>query len=144
MERGLADLDELLTQTRRTLEQMRSASARPGDAETITSTAETVDGRVRATVVSGGRIESLELDPRALRSGAEELAAQIVQVVNAALEELRTQAGSGGPEGDVDTHALAARLGELQADSARGMAVFSQGIAETVARIQSAAGERRD
>jgi hypothetical protein len=97
------------------------------------------EGRISASVVSGGRVEGLRVDPRLMRLGSEELCAQIVVAINAALDDLRAQT-SRVDAGGMDPAALAGMLESLQADSARQMSLFTQGMAETVAKINAASG----
>ena len=74
-----------------------------------------------------------------MRLGSEELCAQIMVAVNAAMDDLRAQTSEAAPAA-MDPAALAGMLEDLQAESVRQMGRFTQGIAETVAKISSAAG----
>ena len=58
--------------------------------------------------------------------------------VNAAMDDLRSQTAQAAPAA-MDPTALAGMLENLQAESVRQMSRFSDGIAETVAKINSAA-----
>jgi len=144
---GVVGYDRLLEDTRRSLEQMR-APAQAQDAGQVTpatGTGAAADGQIEATVRSGGRLESLRMDPRALRMGSQALCEQIVLAVNAALDDLHAKAPDPAPQGmvDVDTAALANRIGELQGQAVRQMSMFAQGITDALARIEQAAGSRR-
>jgi DNA-binding protein YbaB len=137
---GMAELDRLLEQTRRSLEQVRAAGAADPAAPDVRGTGVGADGQITAVARPGGHLESLRMDPRALRMGSEALCEQIVAAVNAALDDLRANAGQPPAQAGVDTAALAARMSELQSQSARQMAAFTQGISDVLARIRSSTG----
>lgn len=134
--------DRLLEQTRQALASVRLAGtpAEPGEVE-MTGVGAAADGQVRATVLAGGRLESLQVNPRLLRNGIESVCEQIIVAVNAALDDLRDQAAAQGAAqvpagGVVDPAALAGRLRELQDQSVRQMAVFSQAMNDVVAQLR--------
>jgi hypothetical protein len=95
------------------------------------------DGRVSAVAV-GGRLESLKLDPRVLRMASEELAGHIVAAVNAALDDLATQAPSADQISLPEPRVLAAQVAEIQQQSVRQMMALSQAIGTAVRRVQEA------
>lgn len=131
---GSAEMDQLLSQTRRTLESLRSSRLRDAGARGEGISA---NGRVRA-VAAGGRLQSIELDPRVMRLASKDLAAQVVAAVNAALDDLAAQA----PTVDLavpDPDELAAAVAEVQEQSVRQMAAISQAIAAAVQRVKDTA-----
>lgn len=133
---GGDELGRLLEDTRRALGALRSGDSR-GDselAEPVRGEGSAADGKITASVVSGGRVEKLAVNPRLMRLGAEELCAQIVVAVNAAMDDLRSKAVEASPSVG-DPAALAGMLENLQAESVQQMSRFSAGIAETVAKI---------
>jgi DNA-binding protein YbaB len=142
---GGTDFERLLGETRRALGALRSGepsadgAAADGAAEPVRGEGAAADGKITATVAAGGRLERLQVDPRLLRSGSEELCAQIVVAVNAAMDELRANTAEASPA-TMDPAALAGMLEELQTESVRQMSRFTQGVAETVAKISAAAG----
>ena len=140
----LAGFERVLAETRRTLEEIRAGSggAGAGEAPEIRGEGVAADGQVLATARTGGRLESVQLDPRALRMGSQALGEQIVLAVNAALDSLQTQAGAQAAPPAADPAALAERMRELQDQSVRQMYVFSQSIADAVDRISRSAGAR--
>ncbi|WP_018653690.1 YbaB/EbfC family nucleoid-associated protein [Actinomadura flavalba] len=134
------DLDRMLTDARRTLEAMRSGRQAPGaDAPVVEGVGEAADGRVRVTAVTGGRLTSVDLDPRALRMASHELGEALVQAANAALDELRGKAAGAAADEAVDTEALGKRVEEIQNESLRQMQMISQALTDTVNKI----GQRR-
>ena len=155
---GGTDFERLLGETRRALGALGSgarargegsaADAAPGgaaggDGERVHGAGSAADGKITAKVAAGGRLEELTVDPRLLRSGSDELCAQIKIAVNAAMDDLRTHAAQASPA-TMDPAALAGMLEELQTESVRQMGQFTQGVAETVAKINAATrGERR-
>ena len=144
---GAVGFDRLLEDTRRSLRQMRAPVPAQGaeQAAPATGTGAAADGQIEATVRSGGRLESLRMDPKALRMGSQALCEQLVLAVNAALDDLHAKAPDPAAQGtvDVDTAALADRIGELQGQAVRQMSMFAQGITDALARIEQAAGSRR-
>jgi DNA-binding protein YbaB len=150
---GGTDFERLLGETRRALGALGSGARAPGDggadvgagadAEPVSGEGTAADGKVTAKVAAGGHLEELTVDPRLLRSGSEELCAQIKIAVNAAMDDLRARTALAGPA-TMDPAALAGILEELQTESVRQMSQFTQGVAETVAKINAATrGDRR-
>jgi DNA-binding protein YbaB len=151
---GGADFERLLGETRRALGALGAGGRARGDdadgkadgkadADPVTGAGSAADGKITAKVAAGGHLEELTVDPRLLRSGAEELCAQIKTAVNAAMDDLRTHTAQASPA-TMDPAALAGMLEELQTESVRQMSQFTQGVAETVAKINAATrGERR-
>ena len=101
---GARSIDQLLEDTRRVLAEMRPGAGTPPDPGELRGEGEAADGQVRAVAGpsgsgksgmvravagAGGRLESLTVNPRALRLGSEALCEQIVVAVNAALDDLR-------------------------------------------------------
>lgn len=130
-----ASLDELLTRTQQALSVMRSQAVEHTDgdsADLLRAQGVAADGLVRATVVQGGRVESVTVDPALLPQGIEAICAHVVVAVNAALADLDAQV-SASARADVD--ALSARLGGLQEQSMRQMEMFSQAMESVVARL---------
>lgn len=139
------DVDRLLGDARRLLGEIRSAA--PGaasnpDIEELRGVGEAANGLIQATVATGGRLESLRADPRAMRLGSEALCEEIMVAVNAALDDLRAKAQAAGPVLP-DQAVLDQRLEELQSESVRRMEMFTQGVAEAIDQIMQAS-ERRD
>lgn len=135
-ESGQSDLDQLLSRTRELLDSVRGAGPHDDAGEPVTGTGESADGRVRAVVTGAGRLERVELDPRAMRMASEELAGHLVTAVNAALDALAaTATAKAGPVAAVDTAALAAQVRQVQEDGVRRMAAFTQGISEAMTQL---------
>ncbi|MCG5221173.1 YbaB/EbfC family nucleoid-associated protein [Streptosporangium sp. KLBMP 9127] len=92
-------------------------------------------GRVQATVAPGGRISSLTVDPRLMRAGSEEMCAEIVKAVNAAIDDLRTKAvEQAGASPDAEE--LSSTLLTMQQESVRQMEKFTQAINDVVLRFE--------
>lgn len=127
-----AQIDGLLTDTRRALERMHSLEVT--SAEPLQGEGESPDGKARAIVVSPGRIESLHVEPRLLRQGSDKLCLAITTAVNLALADL--QAKAVGPA--IDPTGLAEELERLQEqslDSARSMMSVLQGVMSRIDRL---------
>lgn len=135
-----ASLDELLSRTQQALSSMRSRAAEHPDgdpAELLRAEGTAADGRVRARVVQGGRLESLTVDPALAADGMEAVCGHVVAAVNAALAELDAQVNASA-RADVD--ALAARLGGLEEQSVRQMELFSRAVDGVLARLNAGRG----
>lgn len=89
------------------------------------------DGRVRATVVAGGRLAAVRIDPRAMKLGSETLGEQIVIAVNAALDELHAAPASPG-EGDPAAH-----LRRIQDEAVLRLDVFTKAVEDALARVEA-------
>ncbi|MGK5550479.1 YbaB/EbfC family nucleoid-associated protein [Actinomadura kijaniata] len=100
---------------------------------------EAAEGRVRAVAVSGGRLESLELDPRVLRLPPGEIGVFIAAAVNAALTEVRGKVTSDPADSPPDPATLLRRLGEAQNEGLRQLGVMMRGLNEALAGIQDRA-----
>jgi len=85
MNAGLEEHESLLREAADRLERLQELSSRLTE---IRGEAETADGKVKAVVRQGGALESLVLDPRAMRMASEDLAAAIVEAVAAATEDV--------------------------------------------------------
>lgn len=137
-----ADFDRLMEQTRAALRDLRKGGVIENeDAEEIVGEGEAADGRIKVTAKVGGRLESVTLDPRALRMPSDELGEQIVVAVNAALDDLRQKvADQSEPSmAGFDAEALAEQMLELQDQSIKQMSRFTAGMEEMLERIARAA-----
>ncbi|MBM0234583.1 YbaB/EbfC family nucleoid-associated protein [Micromonospora sp. STR1_7] len=137
----MTEFDRLFQQTRQALASMRSTGQAPDDGTGVQparGTGSAAGGQVEVVAV-GQRVESVTVDPRALRMGAEMLGEQITLAVNAALDDLRLQAGDAVDAPAVDPVALGQQLDELQNESVRSMAAMTDALTDAVRRIQQAA-----
>jgi DNA-binding protein YbaB len=130
---GSAELDQMLSQARKTLESLRSSRLPGADAR---GTGEAAGGQVRVVAASPGRLESLQLDPRVMRMPSKDLAACVLAAANAALEDLAAQAPSTEGISVPDPGELAAAVADVQQQSVRQMAAISQAIAAAVQRAK--------
>ncbi|MEU8168051.1 YbaB/EbfC family nucleoid-associated protein [Micromonospora sp. NPDC049004] len=136
----VTEFDRLFQQTRQALASMRSTGQAPDDLEVepARGTGSAAGGQVEVVAV-GQHVESVTVDPRALRMGAEMLGEQITMAVNAALDDLRLAAGEAADAPAVDPVALGQQLDELQNESVRSMAAMTNALTDAVRRIQQAA-----
>ncbi|WP_227023190.1 YbaB/EbfC family nucleoid-associated protein [Actinomadura rubrobrunea] len=138
-----AELDRMLTEARKTLESMRQGNTAPrpektktADGDALEGVGEAADGRIKVTAVAGGRLKSVELNPRVMRMSSQELGERLVEAVNAALEDLRAKAATAGAaEGAVDPAALGKQIEEIQNQSLRQMELITQALNDTLAKI---------
>lgn len=136
----VTQFDRLLEQTRQVLAAMRTpdgAAPAPGtEVEPVRGVGSAAGGQVEV-VVAGQRVESVTLDPRALRMGADLLGEQLVQAVNAALDDLREQAAAKAQPGSTaDPAQLGRTLDELQNESVRSMSAMTEALTDAVRSIQ--------
>ncbi|HEY9473405.1 MAG TPA: YbaB/EbfC family nucleoid-associated protein [Mycobacteriales bacterium] len=133
---GAGSIDRLLEDTRRVLEEMRPGDGEPPAPGELRGEGQAADGQVRAVAVAGGRLESLTVNPRAMRMGSEALCEQIVVAVNAALDDLRGRVENQAvTAGAVDPAALTEQMRDLHTESARQMEMFTQGIRDALDQI---------
>lgn len=145
---GVSGAERLLTDARRALDVMRAggdAADRAADPAVdrvaeVRGEGSAADGQVQAVAVTGGRLESVRVDPRAMRMGSEALSEQVVLAVNAALDDLRGKVSEQPMPGAVDPAALAAQMRELQDESVRQMEKFGQAIGDALGRITRSTG----
>jgi DNA-binding protein YbaB len=129
-----SDIDQVLSEARKALESMRK-SPTPSETPPVQGTGESAEGKVKAAAQAGGRLKSVELDPRAMRLSSEELAEHIMTAVNAALDDLRSKAPAAAASEAIDTAALGKQVEELQNQGLRQMELISQALNETIAKI---------
>lgn len=82
------------------------------------------DRTVRAVVAPGGRIESVEIGPRAVRLASEEIAERAMAAINAALDAM---AAASSPAGALDEE-LIGRLRETQDLSLRQLGEYTRSL----------------
>ncbi|GAA2755283.1 hypothetical protein [Actinopolymorpha rutila] len=112
------------------------------DDEELRGVGRAADGRVVATVGVGGRLESIDLDPRALRGGPDLLGQQFTESINAALDDLRSRAGQAtGQDECVDPRVIAEDLDELQDVLNEHVASLTERYDDAVAQLRRQAEE---
>lgn len=120
------------------LAQARAALREVGKSITLTerseSVAEAADGQIRVTLGTDGRVSAIEINPRALREGADYLAEELRVAVNAALDGQATEAAPA--DSMPDLAAITATVERLQDQSLRQMREISQAISETMRKLQ--------
>lgn len=127
-------LDRMLAKTMAALQDFQRTQ---GEGEPAEGTAQSDDGMIAAKVTAPGRIAELNLDPRAVRYGADVLATEIADVVNRALADLQEKAVGGG--GPADFGALGEKLREIQESSSQQLNAMTNSLVEAQERIVRAA-----
>lgn len=115
------------------------ASAPMGEGVELRGEGEAADGRVRAVAVTGGRVESLELDPRVMRMSSQELAGHLTVALNGALDAVRAQVPVEQVDVVPDSAVLMERLREVQNAGLRQLDVITRGINDALAGIRDRA-----
>lgn len=128
------DIDRLVAETLQALAPAPATGRGQPAAPRVRGEGEALDGLVKAVAKPGGELESLTLNPRALRSDLDTVTDQIVLAVNAALADLRDKLAAAAP-GLPGPSALADRLREVQDSSVRRMETFLQSVNQVSDRI---------
>jgi hypothetical protein len=126
-----ADLDRLMSETRRALAAAASSSPPATDTEGVGVAA---DDQVRAVVRLPGQLTELHVDPRLMRLPSEELTEQVITAVNAALEDLRRKSVAAAMPADLNR--LGSDLAALQTDSIRQMQRFTSAMTDAISRTR--------
>lgn len=135
----LASVQRLLASTQQGQPGQSGESGQPaGDAgaaeqPALKGTGGSPSGLITAVATAGGRIESVDVDPRGLRMDSQTLGAEVAAAVNAALDDLRTKTNVA-PDG-VDLTALNAELTRVRDESARQFHSFLESIAAAQERV---------
>lgn len=120
----------------RLIADLRSAMpAAAPDTEPVPVTTTAADGLIEIVAAPDGRIETVTIDPRAMRLPSQTLAEELRTALNAAHDELR--AAASATAGVPDPAALAARLQEMQETSIQQMRTFTQAIADAQQRLSA-------
>jgi DNA-binding protein YbaB len=126
------EFDFGLEQARQQMRDLVAASTGP-EGQPLEGYGEAANGMIRV-VAAGGRISTVELDPRVMRAPSEELAEAFVEAANAALEDLASRyPATGAPP--VDLAAVERQLAEVQEQSARQLRNYEQTINEALAQL---------
>ncbi|MFD2082541.1 hypothetical protein SAMN05421678_10213 [Actinopolymorpha cephalotaxi] len=113
-----------------------------GAGEELRGVGEAADGRIVATVGVGGRLESINLDPRALRSAPDQLGQQFTESINAALDDLRSKAAqTTGQDTVVDPRVIAEDLDQVQNVLTEHVASLTERYDDAIAQLRRQAEE---
>ncbi|MDG4821382.1 hypothetical protein O7635_05875 [Asanoa sp. WMMD1127] len=123
------DFDQTLSAARQALNDATAAVA--GAAH---GTGLAADGLIEVTV-EGGRLSDVVVDPRAMRLPAAAFADQLREAVNAALRDADATAATDAAALP-DPARLAQQLDELQNQSVRQMARYTQSISDVMAVLK--------
>jgi DNA-binding protein YbaB len=109
-----------------------AASAAPSSGTGVSA-----DGLIQVTA-EGSRLSAVVVDPRAMRLPAAEFGAELLAAVNAALAAASASSAESAAEAAAlpDPAALSRQLEELQNQSLRQMARYTQSISEVMAALK--------
>lgn len=124
-------LEHLLNLTQRNLDDVIAAS---GDAEDLRGEGEAARGQIRVVAVVG-RVESVAIERQAMRMASHELAEQLRTALNAALNDLRSNAGGQGTTTGMKTEELSARARELQDMSLAQLRTYTRALRDIMGSI---------
>jgi DNA-binding protein YbaB len=105
------------------------------DGDELTGTGEAPRGSVRAVCVSGGRLDRLSLDARAMR-GSVELERDVVTAVNAALDDLAAKTRERQAEAEIDPEALKRQLGQLRERNLTRLESYYRALNDVIGAIE--------
>jgi hypothetical protein len=125
-------LEHLLNVTQRNLDDVVAAS---GDTEDLRGEGEAARGQIRVVAVVG-RVESVTVEPQAMRMASHELAEQLRTALNTALSDLRSSAGTGGATTGMKTEELSARARELQDMSLAQLRTYTRALRDIMGNIE--------
>jgi hypothetical protein len=94
---------------------------------------EGVEGLLRLTLGTEGRVDKFEFDPRIMRIGSEVLFEEIKRMTNAALDERAQAMGTDEPVPDLE--AINESVAEIQDRSLRQFQAMSASISEVMAKL---------
>ncbi|GAA2140129.1 hypothetical protein [Glycomyces algeriensis] len=94
---------------------------------------EGVEGLLRLTLGTEGRVDKFEFDPRIMRIGSEVLFGEIKRMVNAALDERAEAIGTDEPLPDLE--AINESVAEIQDRSLRQFQAMRASIDEVMSKI---------
>jgi DNA-binding protein YbaB len=128
------DFSELIESARRLVAASGGTPQTDEEPVELQGVGESPGGLVRVTAVAGGRIDSVTIDPRGMRTDSHSLGEEVAAAVNAALDDLRGQA-SAAAGAAIDTERLSEQLRQVQESSVRQLGTFLQTIAAAQERI---------
>lgn len=126
-----SNLEQQLAEARAALRDARRSTSKAEPPPT--TTAEAANGLVKVTLGTDGRLSAIEIDPKALRSGSEDLATELRTAVNKALDQRNKTAHTDEPMPDLE--AINATIERLQDQSIRQMREISTAISETMRKL---------
>jgi|GEM_PF-4009353 len=118
--------------------QAQQAAATPVGLPEVTSEGASDNEQVRATV-SSGKLQSVTIDPRAMRLTNAELADLVVEAVNAAIEAQNAAVTAAMQDESTDFGQLNRNLDEIRSDANQTMAKYLDAMTEMLGR---ASGQR--
>ncbi|MDL4816850.1 hypothetical protein [Actinomadura opuntiae] len=131
-------MDERIGRARAKLADLRAAPAVPPPGEHAPGHAVSEDDRVRV-IAAARRVTAIELDPRLLRLDADDLAAELTAVINAALDRARPAPPEARDVPPVDLNAIRAKLGTVLDEGQAGMRRITGALGDAVAQINERA-----
>ncbi|HEY0539516.1 MAG TPA: hypothetical protein VGD53_14155 [Actinoallomurus sp.] len=125
-------LEHLLNATRQNLDEVVAAS---DEAEDLRGEGTAARGQIRVVAVVG-RVDSVTIEPPAMRMASHELAEQLKMALNAALSDLRSSAGGRKSAAGVNTEELSARARELQDMSLAQLRTYTRALRDIMGSIE--------
>jgi hypothetical protein len=124
-------LEQLLDLAQRNLDDALDAAGDPGD---VRGEGEARRGQIRAVAVLG-RVESVTVERQAMRMASHEMADELRTAMNAALEDLRSNAGGRATADRGDPGDLTKRVREVQDMSLEQMRTYTRALRDIMGSI---------
>lgn len=134
-------LSRMLSETLAAFQDFHARSGDSADSDPPVGEGTAAGGMITVRAVLPGEISAIELNPRVMRMPSEQLAEELTSAVNQALANLRELSVTAG--GGVNLDALGDRLREIQEDTSRQLAAFTNSLVEAQAMIVRRAGNER-
>jgi len=124
------EVDRLISETLRALRPPPAASGAysPDEPVDIRGEGSGLEGQVRVTAAAGGRLASIEIAPRAMRTDSQTLAAELLAAANTALEQVQAKVREAAAGAGPDPAALTERLREVQETALPRMQSFLRAV----------------
>ena len=142
------ELDQGFATAREQLESLLAGQApapddEDSDDEELRGVGQAADGRIVASVGVGGRLESIDLDPRALREGPDQLGRHFTESINAALDDLRSKATQAtGQDHLADPRVIAEDLDQTQTVLTEHVASLTERYDDAIVQLRRQVEER--
>lgn len=105
------------------------------ESEPIRGAGEAMDGYIKVTAKPGGQLETVEINPRALRSDSESIAQAFLEATNIALQDLQEKLANALPDMP-DQKELMEQLKEFQNQSVLQMQRYLTAITDVQDTIE--------
>lgn len=122
------DFGQMMRDALRALEPQQSSPDENPDVSELVGEGTGLDGMIRVTAQPGGRLDSVEINSRAMRADSQTLAEQLMIAANAALQEVQEKIRARTAAAAPDVATLAGHLREIQNSALPRMTSFLRAV----------------